>query len=169
MKVGNYCSKVTVSIYGGAQVAQAARLMREQHVGFLVVHREGDDLRRPVGVLTDRDIVLEVTARGIDPGSVAVADVMTREPLIARDTDELRDLFQAMRLAGVRRVPVVDLHGALVGIIAMDDVVDFIAGLLGDMAGSIKSGQRLEWRSRNGYADLPIPAPRTVTDTASHG
>lgn len=147
MKVGDYCSKVTVSIYGGAQVAQAARLMREQHVGFLVVHREGDDLRRPVGVLTDRDIVLEVTACGIDPGSVTVADVMTREPLIARDTDALRDLLQAMRLAGVRRVPVVDLRGALVGMIAMDDVLNVIAGLIGDMAGSIESGQRREWRS----------------------
>jgi len=148
VKVGDCSSKVTIAIYGGAEVAQAARLMREQHVGFLVVHQEGDDLCRPIGVLTDRDIVLEVTACGVDPRSVTVADVMTPEPLIARETDDLRELLQAMRLAGVRRAPVVDARGALAGMIALDDVVDVVAGLICDMAGSIKRGQRREWRSR---------------------
>lgn len=148
MKIGDYSGKVAVSIYGGAEIAQAARLMRDQHVGFLVVYEEGDDLRRPTGVLTDRDIVLEVTACGIDPASVRVEDVMTREPLVARESDEVSDLLQAMRLTGIRRAPVVDARGALVGIIAIDDVIAGLAGLMCDMAGSIKSGQCREWRSR---------------------
>jgi CBS domain-containing protein len=147
MKVIDYSAKVAISIFCGADVAQAARLMRDQHVGFLVVHREGDDLRRPLGVLTDRDIVLEVTACGIDPRSVTVEDVMTREPLIARDSDELSDVLQTMRREGVRRVPVVDSRGALVGIIAIDDLVGIVAGLICDMAGSIRTEQRREWRS----------------------
>jgi CBS domain-containing protein len=149
MKVIDYSAKVAIAIFGGADVAQAAFLMRDQHVGFLVVHREGDDLRRPIGVLTDRDIVLKVTACGIDPRSVTVADVMTREPLVARDSDELSDVLQTMRREGIRRAPVVDLRGALVGIITIDDVIGVIAGLVGDMAGSIRTEQRREWRSRD--------------------
>lgn len=148
MKIGDYSRKVAVSIYGGAEIAQAARLMRDQHVGFLVVYQEGDDLRRPIGVLTDRDIVLEVTACGIEPGSVRVEDVMTREPLVARESDEVSDLLQAMRLTGIRRAPVVDARGALVGIISIDDVIAGVAGLMCDMAGSIKSEQCRERRSR---------------------
>ena len=150
MKVGDYSSKVPVSIYGRAEIAQAARLMRDQHVGFLVVHKEGDDLRRPIGVLTDRDIVVAVTACGVDPVSVMVQDVMTREPIVARDSDQLDDLLQAMRLAGIRRVPVVDVRGALVGLISIDDAIAAVAGLMCSVAGSIKSEQRHEWRSRVG-------------------
>ncbi|HEY7642738.1 MAG TPA: CBS domain-containing protein [Steroidobacteraceae bacterium] len=148
MKVIDYSAKVAISIFCGADVAEAAFLMRDQHVGFLVVYREGDDLRRPIGVLTDRDIVLKVTACGIDPRSVTVEDVMTPEPLVARDSDELSKVLQTMRREGIRRVPVVDLRGALVGIIAMDDVIGVVAGLICDMAGSIKTEQRREWRSR---------------------
>jgi CBS domain-containing protein len=148
VKVIDCSAKVAISIFGGADVAQAARLMRDQHVGFLVVHREGDDLRRPIGVLTDRDIVVEVTARGVDPNSVTVEDVMTREPRIARDSDELHDVLHTMKEAGIRRVPVVDFRGALVGIIAMDDVISIVAGMISDVAGSISGEQRREWRSR---------------------
>lgn len=138
MKVGDYSSTVAVSINGRAELAQAARLMLDQHVRFLVVHQDGDDLRRPIGVLTDRDIVRNGTACGIEPASVKVEDVMTRETLVARDSDELSGLLRAMRLTGIRRAPVVDARGALVGIISMDDVAAVIAGLMCEMAGSIK-------------------------------
>jgi CBS domain-containing protein len=147
MKVGDYSSRVAVSIHGGAEIAHAARLMLDQHVRFLVVHKEGDDLRRPIGVLTDRDIVLKGAACGIEAASVMVEEVMTREPFVARDSDELSNVLQTMKKAGIRRVPVVDLRGALVGIIAMDEVIGVVAGLTCDMAGSIRSEQRREWRS----------------------
>jgi CBS domain-containing protein len=148
MKVGDYSSKVAVSIDARAEIAQAARLMLDQHVRFLVVHQEGDDLRGPIGVLTDRDIVRKATACGIEPASLTVEDVMTCEPLVARDSDELSELLQAMKLAGIRRAPVVDARGALVGIIASDDVTAVIARLMCEVAGSIKSERRREWRSR---------------------
>jgi Mg/Co/Ni transporter MgtE len=101
-------------------------------------------------VLTDRDLVLGVMAREVDPHSVTVEDVMTRKPLIANDSDELSDMLQAMRMTGVRRVPVVDTRGALIGVMAIDDAIDVITGLMCDIAGSIKSGQRQEWRARAG-------------------
>lgn len=150
MKIQQYCKHGVIAISDTEDIGAAARLMREKHVGFLIVFKEGDALRKPVGVLTDRDIVLQVTARDIDPHSITAGDVMTRQPLIASEDDELGDLVQAMRHSGLRRVPVVDSSGALRGVIAIDDVIDIIAGLLGEVAGSIKSGQRQEWRKRAG-------------------
>ena len=150
MKVGDYCKRAVVTIACSADAAQAAKLMRSQHVGFLVVHREGDPLQKPVGVLTDRDLVLGVMARDVDPHAVTVDDVMSREPLTANDGDELSDMLQAMRLAGFRRVPVLDLRGALIGVMALDDAISVVSELMCDIAGSIKSEQRQEWRTRVG-------------------
>lgn len=148
MKVGQFCKKAVVSIRASADVADAAKLMRDEHVGFLVVFNDGDEIRKPVGVVTDRDIVLLVTAREVNAHDVAVADVMTRQPLIANEHDDITDLLQAMRLAGIRRVPVVDSRGALQGVIAADDAIDLVASLLCDISGSIKHEQRQEWRTR---------------------
>lgn len=148
MKIEQYCRRGVVAVSAQDDIGVAAGLMREKHVGFLIVHQEGAPLRKPIGVLTDRDIVLQVTARDIDPHTVTVGDVMTREPLIAREEDELGDLVQAMRQSGLRRVPVVDSRGALTGIMALDDVIDLIAGLLGEVASSINSERRQEWRTR---------------------
>src|SRR5678815_2894817 len=150
MKIGEYCKRAVVAIASEADAAEAAKRMRAEHVGFLIVYREGDELQQPVGVLTDRDLVLGVLARDVDPHSVTVDDVMTRQPLIANDGDELSDMLQAMRLAGIRRVPVVDVRGALAGIMAIDDAIDVVTGLMCDIAGSIKSEQRHEWRTRVG-------------------
>jgi CBS domain-containing protein len=148
MNVGDCCKRAVIAINAKADAAAAARLMREEHVGFLVVYRDGDELQRPIGVLTDRDLVLAVMARDVDPHAVTAEDVMTRQPLIASESDELSDMLQGMRLAGVRRVPVVDVRGALTGIMALDDAIDLITGLMCDVAGSIKSEQRHEWQVR---------------------
>jgi CBS domain-containing protein len=150
MKVGQYCKRGVVAIDGNADVVGAAQLMRERHIGFIVVYEQGDDIRKPIGVLTDRDIVLGVTAKDIDPHSVVVKDVMTRQPLVADESDELSDALQGMRMAGIRRVPVVDSRGALTGVFALDDAVELVAGLLCDIAGSIKTEQRHEWHKRAG-------------------
>lgn len=148
MKVGQHCKRSVISIRTTADVAEAAKLMRQQHVGFLIVCKEGEGIEKPVGVLTDRDIVLQVTAKDVDPHSVTVQDVMTRQPLIASEADELGDVLQAMRLAGIRRVPVVDVGGMLTGIFAVDDAIDLVTGLLCDISGSIKSEQRQERMAR---------------------
>jgi CBS domain-containing protein len=154
MKVGEYCNKCVVAIASSADAADAAKLMRTHHVGFLVVHREGDVLRKPVGVLTDRDLVLGVMARDVDPYAVTVEDIMSRQPLTANESDGLNDLLQGLRLAGFRRAPVVDARGALIGIMTIDDAIEVITGLMCDVAGSIKSEQRQERRRRTD----PLPA-----------
>jgi CBS domain-containing protein len=162
MKVGECCNKRVVAIASSADAAEAAKLMRAQHVGFLVVHREGDVLRKPVGVLTDRDLVLGVMARDVDPYAVTVDDIMSRQPLTANEGDELGDLLQGLRLAGFRRAPVVDARGALMGIMTVDDAIEVI-GLMCDIAGSIKSEQRQERRRRT---DPPPPPHRPPAGAA---
>lgn len=150
MNVGEHCRRGVISIADTADMMSAARLMRDQHVGLLSVHRQGDEIRRVIGVLTDRDIVMQVTATGRDPRTVKVQDVMIRQPLVANELDELRDVLQVMRLAGIRRVPVVDAVGAPAGILALDDAIELITGLLCDISGSIHSERRHEWRALAG-------------------
>lgn len=158
MKVGDYCKRGVSALNAKAGLVEAAQAMRDEHVGFLVVFDAGDDLRKPVGVLTDRDIVLQIVAREVDPLSVSVGDVMTRNPLIATETDELDELLQGMRTAGVRRAPVVDSRGALTGIIAIDDVIGVMNRMLADISGAISHERRHEWRAR------PAP-PNASIDT----
>jgi Mg/Co/Ni transporter MgtE len=110
--------------------------------------KQGDTRRRPSGVIPDRDIVLQITAQDINPRLVTVEDAMTAQPLIANEADDVGEVLQAMRFAGIRRVPVVDVRGSLIGIIAIDDAIDYIAGLLCDITGSIQNEQRQEWRAR---------------------
>ncbi|MFL6549973.1 MAG: CBS domain-containing protein [Povalibacter sp.] len=153
MRIDQYCKRAVVAIGGRSDIAEAAQLMRDRHVGFLVVFDESDHLRRPIGVLTDRDIVLEVTALDVDPHAVTVRDIMTRQPMIARESDDLGELMQGMRIAGIRRVPVVDSRGGLTGVIAVDDVIDVVSELMGDIAASIKTEQRQEWRARRSLLD----------------
>ena len=65
MKVGDICKRAVISTENSMDITAAAELMREHHVGFLIVYKSGDELRRPIGVLTDRDIVIEVVAKKI--------------------------------------------------------------------------------------------------------
>jgi CBS domain-containing protein len=150
MRVGDYCKHGVVTVSGTANVAEAARTMRDEHVGFLIVVDEGDPTRRPLGVITDRDIVLQICARDVDPKSVTAADIMSRQPLVATEADDLNEVLQAMRMAGFRRIPVLSASGTLTGVMAIDDAIDIVAGLLVDICGSIRNEQRQERRVRTG-------------------
>ena len=151
MKVGEHCNRYAVTIKPDAALPEAAAVMREKHVGFLVVVDDSEPWRRvPVGVLTDRDIVVQVFAPGAKAESLAVADVMTRNPVMANDQDDLGELLNRLREAGVRRAPVVDVHGGLIGVIAMDDAIELVTDLLCDISGLIRQEQRVERRQRAG-------------------
>lgn len=151
MKVGEHCNRDAVTTKPDASLAEAAALMREKHVGFLIVVDEAEPWRRaPIGVLTDRDMVVQVFAPGVDVASLSVADVMTRDPVMASDQDDLGELLPRLREAGVRRAPVVDAHGGLAGVIAIDDAIELVTDLLCDISGVIRQGQRVERRHRAG-------------------
>lgn len=121
MRISEACTRDAVCIDGNQPVRSAAKLMRDRHVGALVVVERLDGERSPVGILTDRDIVVAVVAAGVDPDALLVADVMSRSPATCDIDEDLIDAIELMRLRGVRRLPVVNLHGGVVGLIAIDD------------------------------------------------
>ena len=149
MSVGDICNRNVVVIEKESAVREAARLMRQFHVGSLVVCNEREGLRVPVGLVTDRDIVIEVLGEDVDADSVMVGDIMSDNPLTAREGDDLWETLQHMRQAGVRRVPVVDERGALQGIVAMDDVIELLADELALLAKLVAREQKMEQASRS--------------------
>ncbi|HLT89303.1 MAG TPA: CBS domain-containing protein [Woeseiaceae bacterium] len=144
--IGQMCRRPVVTIDESEDLVAAAQLMREHHVGYLVAARPEAESRRmrPVGVITDRDIVVAVIAKDVDPRTLTVADVMTSDPVLVREDASLSTLLAEMRRIGARRMPIVDADGLLVGVVSLDDVLERLAEELGNIAGSIQHGQRLE-------------------------
>jgi len=101
----------------------AAGLMRHRHVGALVVVNDVDEDRTPVGIITDRDLVVEVMAESRDPRSTRVGSLVRKPVIIAQETEETGAVIERMRSHGVRRVPVVDHKGIVVGIVTLDDLL----------------------------------------------
>jgi predicted transcriptional regulator len=102
--------------------------MRTHHVGDLVVVEAREGRKHPVGIVTDRDIVVEVVAAGVNPELLKVGDIMGPEVATVRESEGLFEALRYMRDKGVRRMPVVDAAGGLVGILTLDDLL----GLLGE-------------------------------------
>jgi CBS domain-containing protein len=148
MGIGEICSREVVFARRGELVRDAARLMREHHVGALVVVDEREGLRVPVGVVTDRDIVVAVVAKGLDADGLRVEELMSGELATAADTDGISECIARMRARGVRRMPVVDARGALVGILTADDLLDLLAEELAGLARTITNEQRREAQVR---------------------
>lgn len=143
MNAGSVCKQGVVTVTPTDDLIAAAHLMREKHVGYLVVSDTSLG-GRVVGVLTDRDIVVAVLAQEVDVRALKVGDVMTRDPLVIEDGQSIEVVLRHMREAGVRRVPVVDHSGALTGVLSIDDVLERIAEQLINIAGSIRNEQRME-------------------------
>jgi CBS domain-containing protein len=145
MKTGDICNRKVIVARGDVDLAQAAKLMKDHHVGSLVVV-EGKDPSRPVGIITDRDIVVKVVADEVEARTVTVGEVVAgRELALAFDDESSADTLARMRHAGVRRMPVVDASGRLVGIVALDDFISCESHALGDVAETI-ANERLRER-----------------------
>jgi CBS domain-containing protein len=146
MNVSNICSRNAITVRRSDELVKAAQLMREEHVGFLVVVEPDveDGLQRPIGVLTDRDIVITVVARETDPRTLRVGDVMTQPPVTVTTADSMGQALREMRRVGVRRLPVVGKRRELVGILSLDDVLGAVATELQDVAGSVHNEQVIE-------------------------
>jgi CBS domain-containing protein len=129
MNAYELCQRHVVTVRRHEEISTAAWMMRERHVGCLVVVEPlpGASGERPIGMLTDRDIVTVVIARDADPHAVIVDDVMTRHPVTVWATCTIEDALQRMQNGAVRRVPVVDDRGRLVGILALDDIFEHMA------------------------------------------
>ena len=148
MNAGDLCNREVVFTYRRTRLVEAARLMREHHVGSLVVVVDRRSERVPVGILTDRDIVVAVVAKEIDPRTLTVGDVMTGELLTVREHDGIQDALRLMREKGVRRVPVITHSGALAGILTINDLLELMAEEIGDFARTIDRERVRETRTR---------------------
>ena len=144
--VNEYMSSDTVTARGGEGLLDAARRMRGLHVGCLVIVEDGPHgEHRPIGILTDRDIVVGVLAQTDQKlDLLRVDDVMTRKLVLARETEDLDEALRRMRAAGVRRVPVLDANGRLKGLLSFDDILEHIQEQLGALTGLIGRERRRE-------------------------
>ena len=146
MIVSEVCRRHPVTIRADEELDGAAKTMRERHIGYLIVVEPYPPhaAPRPIGVLTDRDIVVGVLAKGADPRQVKVGDVMTRDPVVVAEDAPLNSALAEMRRIGVRRIPVVDAVGQLVGVLSLDEVLDALAQELLGVIGSIRTEVRTE-------------------------
>lgn len=148
MSIGEICNRQVVISRKGDSVRDAAKLMRTYHVGTVVVVEDGDDRRVPVGILTDRDIVLELIAADVDLDLVTVGDVMSFELVCVLEGDGVIDTIKKMRKNGVRRMPVVNASGSLEGIVTVDDLTEVLSEQLHDLTHLVVKGQERESEKR---------------------
>jgi CBS domain-containing protein len=150
MRVTDCCNTTIVVADRGTGVVDAARLMRENHVGSIViVERDTAQVERPVGIVTDRDLVIEVLAEDVDPHGVTLGDIMGGDVVTAEQSDDLFETLDRMRDAGIRRVPVVDEDGGLSGILSVDDALDVLADALGRLPRLVRTEIETESVRRN--------------------
>ena len=148
MTVGQVCNRVVVFANRSTPLPDAAKLMRENHIGSLVIVDESGRGRIPVGMLTDRDIAIAVVAQGLDSRTLTAGEVMSGELVTANEQDDMLDTLQRMRRRGVRRMPVLTAAGALAGIVTLDDLLELVAEQLGDVVKAIATEQSREARAR---------------------
>jgi CBS domain-containing protein len=134
MCIGKYCNPNVVTASRDTTVLEAARLMRHNHVGDVVVVDEVDGGKRPIGIITDRDIVVEVVSPGLDAAAMELGDLQLRPLVTVRDRAGYAESVHAMVQHGVRRMPVIDDAGLLVGIVTLDDVLHQLAQPLAELS-----------------------------------
>ena len=134
MHIGEICTNSTVYCTRDDSVQDAAAKMRQYHVGDVVVIDQPDNDKFPVGIITDRDIVVSVIALGLDPASLLVGDIMSDDLDTCATSDDVYETIERMRLRGVRRMPVVDENGRLAGVVSADDLLGFLAEEMGELA-----------------------------------
>ncbi|MFO7302386.1 MAG: CBS domain-containing protein [Acidobacteriota bacterium] len=144
MKVGDVCRRAVVTAMPGETIAEAARRMRDHHVGTVVVV-DPDRGERPIGILTDRDIVVSAVAQSPDKLEVLeVGDVMTPDVVTIHPFESVRSALELMHRHGVRRLPVVDGDGRLEGLLSLDDILETKAAELDELVGLVAGEQRRE-------------------------
>lgn len=149
MRIADICTHDVVQVAADASLNEAAETMRKRHVGALVVTEQPNGERIPVGMITDRDIVLAVVAHGVAPESLTAGDVMTHPLATCREDEELFDAIQTMRDRGVRRLPVLNASGGLAGMVAADDIFSALGTHMRDLSQVLGHEQAREMQLRS--------------------
>lgn len=154
MNIGDICNREVVFVNRDVTVHAACRLLRHYHVGSLVVVDAANDdstprtQHVPVGMLTDRDIVIEVDAMELDPRVITAGDIMSADLVVAPESLGLAEAVDLMRFKGVRRLPVVNTENRLAGIVTIDDVLVVLAEALSNIAHVVSREPKHEQRTR---------------------
>jgi CBS domain-containing protein len=148
MRISDICTRDAVHIRAAASVREAAEMMRSRHVGALVVVDQPNGERIPVGMVTDRDIVVSVVAAGVDPVSLAVGDVMTRLPATCGEDEDVFEAIETMCDRGVRRLPVVNAKGGLSGMLSTDDIFGALSAHARELSHALTREQVREMQLR---------------------
>jgi CBS domain-containing protein len=144
MPIGNVCVREVLVATPETTITEAARLMRQHHVGDLVIVADDKGDRFPIGIVTDRDIVLSVIATRLDPSIFTIGDLVTDKLVTVREDLGVFECIQKMRTKGVRRVPVLDAQDKLVGIVSVDDLVQLLGQELAELGRLISREQAKE-------------------------
>ena len=142
MSLERVCRKEVVTVSPNTNLLEVTRLLRSQHVGSVVVVEE----HRPVGILTDRDIIVKVVAEEKDPKAIQAYEIMTTNPALVNINLDPLDATRIMRDRGLRRLPVVDENRHLLGIMTLDDVL----GLLGKETENLAEAVHTELAKESG-------------------
>lgn len=140
MDINHICRHEIVTVDSTATLREAAARMREHHVGALIVTVREADVESAIGVLTDRDLAVEVLARELDPGRVTAGALASRNPVSIREDAGVGEAVALMHQAGVRRLLVTGQHGELRGIVSADDLLEVIAGDLAQLSAALRQG-----------------------------
>jgi len=159
MHVGTICTRRVVTIDAQRSLTEAARLMREQHVGTLVVTCPTARGTEVCGIVTDRDLVIDALARDPQETDIHVADLARTELTMISEDADLDDAVAAMQARGVRRLLVSSSEERLCGLLSIDDVIQAFAAQLGGLAKIIRSGREREADERHA-AHPPATMPR---------
>jgi len=135
MSLGNLCRRNIVIVKSGTMVKDVTQTMEERNIGCVVVNGTKDVF----GIVTDRDILLRVVNKNLDPSQTPIDDVMTKEPVITfREDMELPEILEEVQKNAFRRYPVADSDGNLVGLITLDDVIVLISKEMANVANIIE-------------------------------
>lgn len=154
MNIGSICQRDIVTIQADASLRDAAAAMRERHVGALVV-TDAAAPSRVAGVVTDRDLAIEVLARDLDAGGIRVGQLVRRAPVSVPGDGSLREAVAAMEKAGVRRLLVTGGDGRVIGFLSADDLVEAMAAEVAGLARALRSGLARENSERPPVAPSP--------------
>jgi CBS domain-containing protein len=148
MTVGEICNRGVIVIQRDEAVVAAAKLMRQYHVGAVIVVDKPNDRRIPVGIVTDRDLVVEVMATELDETVITVGDIMAPEIFTVKEDTATYEAIEFMRRKTIRRLPIVDEAGELVGILTLDDALQLLSEQSLDLAKLVRYEQKKEARHR---------------------
>jgi CBS domain-containing protein len=148
MPISGICARQVIVVRRDTPVQEAAQLMRQHHVGDVVVVDVPNGRQMPVGIVTDRDIVVEIVAMNLNPADFTIGDILTGHLETISEESEVFETIEKMRAKGVRRMPVVDAHGALTGIVSIDDLLHLLANEMADLATLILRERKHECEAR---------------------